>query len=73
MRVSKKDLNAIQEVPLKTWGLLNEHLRTADEKECRRLLAIEQKGCKRKRVIMRIYSRINRTRRVREWREMLDA
>lgn len=67
----------LQKVPiiepcLLTWISLNDHIRTADEEECRRLLLIEQHGRARKKFIERVYSRLNRVRAVRERQEILQ-
>ena len=45
---------------LKTWPRLNEAMRDADVKTCRRLMAKELKGRRRKRFLMRLQGRLNR-------------
>lgn len=47
---------------LQTWVGLNDALRGADEKLCRRLLDEEVNGRKRKQFIKRIHSRLNKVR-----------
>lgn len=52
---------------LRTWKGLNEHLHTADEAECQRLLKCELKGPRKSKTIMlRIHSRLNLVRAQRE-------
>ena len=52
----------IQDDALRTWKTLNDHLRSADEAECRRLLTLEKRGRKRKVTLERIFSRLNKVR-----------
>lgn len=44
---------------LQTWSGLNEHLLQADEAECKRLLALELRGRRRRVIALRIHSRLN--------------
>jgi hypothetical protein len=53
-----------------TWRALNDLLRDADEKTCRKLLTKERRGYKRKRFIARIFSRLNKARADRERKEL---
>ena len=48
------------------WYELNQLLKTADEKECHKLLAEEYKNKKRKQYLLRIHSRLNYVRAHRE-------
>ena len=57
---------------LKTWRGLNEHLMTADEAECQRLIKLEQKGPRKSRtILLRIHSRLNSVRAHREREELI--
>lgn len=60
----------ISEPALLTWIALNEHMRTASEEECRRLLTIEAAGRARKKFMQRLHSRLNRVRAQRERDEL---
>jgi hypothetical protein len=62
---------AVTNPTLKTWIALNDAMRTADEDQCRALLAEELKGRKRRMFCLRIHSRINRLRANRERQELL--
>lgn len=55
---------------LRTWILLNDELRGADEQTCQWLLKAELKGRRRKQFIKRIYSRLNKARADRERQEL---
>ena len=57
---------------LRTWGLLNDAIRGADEGECRVLLAAEKRGRRRKQFLKRIHSRLNKVRAEREREELLE-
>ena len=54
-----------------TWRALNDLLRGADEKTCRKLLKKEQDGRRRTRFILRIHSRLNKARADRERLELV--
>lgn len=56
---------------LRSWKGLNEHLTTADESECERLLKLELKGPRKSKTILyRIHSRLNIVRAHRERAEL---
>lgn len=55
---------------LQTWIGLNDHIRTADEDECSRLLAAEKAGKNRRTFVHRIFCRLNRVRAERERKEL---
>lgn len=57
---------------LDNWISLNAVIREADEGTCKKLLAEELAGKKRKMFVRRIHSRLNRVRALRE-RGELDA
>lgn len=60
-----------QELPeLRTWLDLNDALMEAGEEECHRLLKAELKGKRRHQFLLRIHSRLNRTRAHRERDEL---
>lgn len=63
------DINA-GDPALLTWNALNAALLTSTEKDCKRLLGIEQKHRRRRQFILRIHSRMNRLRRLRERTEL---
>ena len=52
--------------PLSNWTALNAWLLRATEDEAEKLLAREQEGAARERVLLRIHSRLNRLRAHRE-------
>lgn len=68
-----KELGIVKnkDVILKTWLGLNTFLRAAKEKECQELLKHETCGDKRKKVMLRIHSRLNYLRAARERKELL--
>ena len=58
---------------LATWESLNKVVRDANEDVCRVLLKTELEGRRRTQFALRIYSRMNRMRAVRERRDLLAA
>ncbi len=52
------------------WKALNDELRTADEARCEELLKVETKGYNRQTFLLRIHSRLNKVRAVREREEL---
>jgi len=55
---------------LETWISLNNALRNADEKLCRKLLSEEKSGRSRRQFIRRIHSRLNKVRADKEREEL---
>lgn len=55
---------------LKSWLVLNDHLRDASEEACQSLIAEELAGRKRKQFLKRIHSRLNKVRADRERTEL---
>lgn len=51
---------------LETWVSVNAFLPNATEEECQELLKMEKKGMKRRRIMLRIHSRLNKMRAHRE-------
>ena len=62
----------VENPSLQTWMILNESLKNADEAKCRKLLADELAGRKRRQFIRRIHSRLNKARADKE-RQDLEA
>lgn len=56
----------IKSLELRSWILLNDKLRGADEAMCQALIKEELKGRNRKAFIKRIHSRLNKVRADRE-------
>ena len=65
-----KELNDVG--PLENWYKLNDALRECTEDEAKDLLKREQAGKNRSRFVLRIHSRINRTRAERERGELKE-
>ena len=59
--------------PLSSWVVMNEALKTIDEKECWKLLEQEKKGQQRAQFMLRIHGRANKLRAERERRELLGG
>ena len=59
--------------PLNDWHTLNTALMKMDEAACQKLLEEEQRTQNRERFVLRIHSRINRLRRRRERKELVNA
>lgn len=55
---------------LKTWIGLNDFLMSASEESCEKLLQEELKGRKRRQFMLRIHSRLNKLRAIRERKEL---
>lgn len=55
---------------LKSWMLLNDDLRGADEERCQMLLNAELADKKRRQFVMRIHSRLNKVRADRERKDL---
>jgi hypothetical protein len=56
---------------LDNWEALNKALKCADELECTLLLSVEQTKAARPTYLLRIHSKFNKLRAVRERRELL--
>lgn len=52
------------------WEILNDRLRSATEEEARSILQEELKGNRRMQFLMRIHSRLNKVRAIRERAEL---
>lgn len=68
-----KNKELSDEGPLSNWYKLNDYLRTCSEGEAAALLRAERKGENRRRFVLRIHSRINRTRATRERGELKEV
>lgn len=58
---------------LETWEALNAFMRKADEKTCATLLKTEKSHRNRLQYVQRIHSRLNRVRRARERKLLLQG
>lgn len=58
--------------PLENWDMLNEHVKTLDEKAVKALIEKEKKGQNRPQFLLRMYGRFNRLRTARERRELMS-